>query len=75
MAKKQVLRDRVSDETMSEDTLLELERAISEYGLVGDVVFDPPLTPDERRQRGVGIPIEERIEQVRRQLADGIDWT
>ena len=45
-----------------------------EHGLVGDVVFDPPLTPEERRQVGVGIPIEERIEQARRQIADGSAW-
>ena len=44
--------------------------AVPEHGLVGDVVFDPPLTPEERRQVGVGIPIEERIEQARRQIAD-----
>lgn len=75
MAKKQGLTARVSDETTSEDAVLKIERAIREHGLVGDVVFDPPLTPEERRQRGVGIPIEERIEQARRQIADGIDWS
>jgi hypothetical protein len=75
MAKKQGLTARLSDETTSEDVEFKIERAIREHGLVGDVVFDPPLTPEERRQRGVGIPIEERIEQVRRQFADGIDWS
>lgn len=44
-----------------------------EHGLVGDVVFEPPLTAAERRRRGVGIPLAERLEQARRQLAEGQD--
>ena len=48
--------------------------SVTEYGLIDDVVFDPPLMPEERRQRGIGIPIEERIEQARRQIADGSAW-
>jgi hypothetical protein len=32
------------------------------YGLVGDIVFDPPLSPEEQRQRyGLGMTMEERI--------------
>ena len=42
-----------------------------EHGLVGDVVFEPPLTAEERRRRRVGIPLAERLEQARRQLAEG----
>ena len=45
-----------------------------EYDLVGDVVCEPPLPPEELPRRfGYGVPIEEHIEQVRRQLADGDD--
>lgn len=45
-----------------------------DYDLVGDVVFDPPLSPGELRRRfRFGIPIEERIEQARRQIAEGLD--
>ena len=46
-----------------------------DYDLVGDVVFEPPLPPEELRRRfGYGIPIEELIEQARRQIADGSAW-
>lgn len=44
-----------------------------EHGLVGDVVFEPPLTAAERQRRGVGIPLAQRLEQARRQLAEGED--
>ena len=44
-----------------------------EYDLVNDVVFDPPLTPEEHRRVGLDITPEERLEQVRRQLAEGND--
>jgi hypothetical protein len=45
-----------------------------EYDLVGDVVFEPPLPPEELRRRfGYGISIEERLAQVRRQLAEDDD--
>ena len=44
-----------------------------EYDLVDDVVFEPPLTPEERRRVGLDVTPEERLAQVRRQLAAGDD--
>jgi hypothetical protein len=43
-----------------------------DYDLVGDIVFDPPLTPEEQRRIvGLGMSMEERLEQARRRLAEG----
>ena len=50
------------------------EKAVRDYDLVGDVVFDPPMSPDELRRRfKYGVPIEERIAQVERQILAGED--
>ena len=38
--------------------------------LVGDVVFEPEISDEEKRRLGLGIPIEERIALARRQLAE-----
>ena len=46
---------------------------VEEHGLVGDVVFEPPLTAAERRRRRVGVPLAERLKQARHQLAEGKD--
>jgi hypothetical protein len=74
LAKKPGPISRSRGEPITSDDLLEIDRVLREYGLVGDIVFDPPLPPDELRRRyGFGIPIEERIEQARRQIAEGED--
>jgi hypothetical protein len=63
-----------SSDSMSDEALLELDRAIREHGLVGDIVFDPPLSPEEQRRRyGLGMSMEERLELARRQIAEGLD--
>jgi hypothetical protein len=49
------------------------DHGLREHGLVGDVVFEPPLTPEERRRRGVDVTAEERWEQIRRRLAEAED--
>ena len=75
MAKKLRPAPQLQGEAITQEALIELDRAIREYGLVGDIVFEPPLPPDELRRRfGYGIPIEERMEQARRQIADGSAW-
>ena len=43
---------------------------IREYDLIGDVVFEPPLTPEERQRRGVGVSVEERLERIRRRQVE-----
>ena len=74
MAKNPSPAPRSHGETITDEALLQIDRAIREYGLVGDIVFEPPLPPDELRRRfGYGIPIEERLEQARRQIAEGLD--
>lgn len=50
-----------------------LAGTVREYDLIGDVVFEPPLTPEERRRRGVGVSVEERLEQIRRRHAGESD--
>jgi hypothetical protein len=48
--------------------------AVREYDLVDDIVFDPPLSPEELRRRyGIGISWEERLELARRRLAESKD--
>jgi hypothetical protein len=36
--------------------------------LIDDVVFDPPISEEERRRLGLGIQIDERIALARRQV-------
>jgi hypothetical protein len=49
MAKK-LARRHVStqnpDVTENADVLSQIEAALLEYGLVGDIAFDPPLSPE-----------------------------
>jgi hypothetical protein len=74
MAKKLDLTSRSLGETTSEEAVLKIEQAIREHGLVDDIVFDPPLSPEEQRRRyGRGMSMEERLELARRQLAEGED--
>ena len=47
---------------------------LPEYDLVGDVVFDPPLSPEERRLiYGPEMSTGERLARARRQIAEGLD--
>ena len=40
---------------------------LPEYDLVGDIIFDPPLSAEELQQRyGLGMTMEERIKRARR---------
>jgi hypothetical protein len=77
MAKKLIVRKTPHTATRADDldtrSFVAPDSEPPEHGLVGDVVFDPPLTPEERRRRGIGIPIEERMEQARRQIAEALD--
>ena len=45
-----------------------IEAVESGDAMVDDIVFDPPISDDEKRQLGLGIPIEERIAEARRQV-------
>lgn len=38
--------------------------------MVDDIVFEPPLSDDEKRRMGLGMPIEERIALARRQVQE-----
>ena len=70
MAKKLAAESKVTDArdliVPSEPVAMSPAESKREYDLIGDVVFDPPLTPEERRRRAVGVSVEERLEQIRR---------
>jgi hypothetical protein len=36
--------------------------------MVDDIVFEPPISDEEKRRLGLGMPIEERIALARRQI-------
>lgn len=40
----------------------------SGVALWDDIVFEPPISDEEKRRLGLGIPIEERIALARRQI-------
>ena len=77
MAKKLISQPRASVPTQTADTdgaqTAATARTVREYDLIGDVFFDPPLTPEERRRRGVGVSAKERLEQIRRRRAEESD--
>ena len=78
MAKKLIPQTEPSDtaEVVSSNggSLPDTATPALEYDLVGDILFHPPLTPEEqRRMYGLGMSMEERLEQARRQLSEGDD--
>jgi hypothetical protein len=76
MAKKLIAHTKRTSPSLAvpdEPQVVSAPGAVREYDLVGDVVFEPPLTPEERHRRGVGVSIEDRLEQIRRRLANAAE--